>query len=645
MSPKVLNVSAFEGVMLAGSPLTRKISQLDACENYEIGLGGQIQIASMPTDYLVLNDQANPTPNPWTRIYGLFAGRFQQKVVLYAVGQGTSFGGPPVHFMGHFTPRGESSPVNPLNIVNFDPNVNVWGFIVTACTFPYVTTGQQFLTLFNVGARGAQNPRDAPGLWAISDNGQTLQQVKSLGIGTNAVPLYFRGIEVYNNMVFGYGFDNSDATHGDGPNRLMFSNVTFPLLWGNDNISKATPNRPFTDSDAVPVGSGDEAIRGLRAARGRLWIGTNRGLHYIEASGRQSIKQDGGSVSRVTGSLGCIGPNAMCQGPDGKLYYVSPQGLCVVEQPTIYSPPIVNNLGAKLWDGAGHSRDWWDLIWFDQTASILGYPGQTNQDLVSIMVDQDMHTIRIVIPYCDPFTGYGPGTDTVMINYHVSSGGFSRVIMQSNAFTGSLYLPREQTTLGGMFLARSSGIGTNIQRYAFRNSQADDAPLPPNGGVAKFRHGPVYLFGAEGEGTDQKFYLTVSWKVGVEPDFEFGVAVEVDGNPIPPLTITIGAVQPDGGNGDMWVDTSNLDTSLGNATAGTSIKANNGFQIKRYVPTWGKWVRVPGGGQQENRVTIPIAVQSQLGNYMRVEVSMLNANAPHQIEVLGYQPAILKEAV
>ncbi len=96
-------------------------------------------------------------------------------------------------------------------------------------------------------------------------------------------------------------------------------------------------------------------------------------------------------------------------------------------------------------------------------------------------------------------------------------------------------------------------------------------------------------------------------------------------------------------NGDTWVDTSGLDTNLGNGTAGSFIPLSAAdFIVRRYVSTWAKWVYTGNGGPQGTRMSVPVAYTSQRGTRVQVRVLCTAAAGRYQLEGLGLAPSTVR---
>jgi hypothetical protein len=127
----------------------------------------------------------------------------------------------------------------------------------------------------------------------------------------------------------------------------------------------------------------------------------------------------------------------------------------------------------------------------------------------------------------------------------------------------------------------------------------------------------------------------------------FILTLAIDGQALESITLAIGPLVPNApSNGDLWLDTSGADTSLGNGTAGTFTPANPAdYVLKRWVSTWNKWVHVPGGGQQSTRATIPIAFAGGRGTRFTTRLRCTLATGRFQIENFSDKPAIVSEAM
>jgi hypothetical protein len=368
---------------------------------------------------------------------------------------------------------------------------------------------------------------------------------------------------------------------------------------------------------------------------GRLWIGTNKALHYVEGYGRESFLTNGAIPIRRSRNV--IGPHALIEGPDALLYGVSDQGLWQ------FDGGEVQPIGDRLRDFDDHSNGWWDLIWTDTSRTLLAYPGQSNADLVWMLAIPELNQVWIVIPYCSIANGYGFGADTVVIKYHTKTGGFTRQKFAGTILTHGAITEREQTVKRQIFAA-SPGLAQNVQRYAWKATQTSSPAMPSS--LPDVTFGEYAPFGPDGVGVFRKRYLTLAWASAASTlGLVFSLTPTADGETLTAVKLTISASTPGTpANGDLWLDTSGTDTNIGNGTAGSIVPANAAdFLLKRFVTTWNKWVQVPGAGQQGRRVTLPIAFDYARGTRFTVRCQCAAADRRFQIENFSEKPAIVRE--
>lgn len=640
-----LHVPSFAGgVVRAGSSDAQATTELRNADNWDIGLRGQLMSAPTTTDFLGLPDAGSPlgtlapvaggtvkygTADPQMVVVGF--GKDNTNTLRYcavqvALATGLS-GNPAVKHVFPITTQAVPDDGAPTYT-----NKIPW---VTFAPFPYVNSaGLQTQALFvNLGARyDDAHPREMPGLYVVVYDGsdyafQSINLYDALGTGSNGeytggthgLQLYPRGICAYNNHLFLFGFDNADATLGEGPARLMFSNVANPFKFGNDNLAPVNTDRVFSDTDAITVGSGGESITGLLASQGKLWIGTNRGLHYLSGYGRDSFTTDG--TTGVADSLDVAGPYGLIEGPDGHVYGLSSRGLW--RYTWGYPSGRVEHLYRTLVAFDGSSVGYWDLL-----AGSGPIRGAANIDLAWLRSDVSRQQVWVVIPGCDATGGVGTGPDTVIIKYHTEGGGFTRQVLP-----GVLWYPTGEMRKGSV-VSDLTVIPTSktpaLQKYGTGT---------PNAGLVTF--GEYAPFGPDGEGVVRVVDLTVSWLSGSALPITATVTPTVDQQRMPSVHLTIGSSAPGSpSDGDTWVDTSGTDPNLGNATAGTLVVATGDYVVKRWIQSWGKWVIVPrAGGMQGTRVTVPIAVRATKGTRNGLEV-VSSAGAIIQFEGLGLEPSV-----
>lgn len=640
MSPVLAIPSFGGGVVLEGSADVQRTDELQAADNYDIGPRGQLVAASDLSGFA--NAQAG-LGVALTPVYGLDIIRAPQLPLMVFLGDHGGHTYQAVLTLNGLSDSGTDLGATPTG-----------GIIASYVAFPYVdTTGAQiWVMLLCAGARFFQHARTGPGLFAIDYDPATatygcnpISKYDALGTGdlgeflggTNAVQLYPRFIIGYNNFAFLFGFDNHDATTGDGPTRVMFSNLGNPLKYGLDPSPPPAveADRAFTDSDAFTLGGAGEVCRGGCVWNGKLFVGTNRGLHYIAGFGRESFLTNG--ALPVAESRPIVGPHALIEGPDRVLYGVAADaGLWRFDGAT--TDPV----GQKLRDFNWKSNGYWDLIWTDTSRTLASFPGQSNQDLVWMLADSDLQQVWIVIPYCSISNGAGYGTDTVVIKYHVLTGGFTRQKFAGKILLKGAVFEAEQTGRKERFLC-APGTNPNIQYYAHKSTIGGAAPMPSSLPSATF--GEYAPHGPDGVGVQRKLYLTLSWESSSALPLVFTITPYVDQEAAgSAITLTIGPTQPVGpSDGDLWFDTSGTDTNLGNGTAGSFIPAHAAdYLLKRYKTTFAKWIYTFDGGEQGTRASIPIAYTPARGTRVKHSVVCTSAAGRYQIEGLGLEPATIR---
>lgn len=657
-----LRVAGFGGgVVLEGSPDVRKVGELSVADGYDLGSRGNLTAASDATGYVTLNDDGN-TPLPLARVFGLVPALRDGIGLVVALGRGIYGASTPAYLYTYCARTGATGPIN----ISVDQTLRAvvqsylvgsvlapvaQGVIVTSAafagTFEYrvdaSTVVRSPLVLVCVGAREGFTARTAPGLYVLLlGSGIVLPAIQGIGYfaslgtgpgavdvanGTNGKQLYARGVIAYNNHAFAWGFDSEDASTGDGPNRVMFSNLGDPLTWGNDNVAATGTNRAFTDSDAIVLGDAGDVIRAACVWNGRLFFGTNRGLHYIAGYGRDSFITNG--ATPVMNAYNVIGPHTLIEGPDRALYGVGDSGLWRFTGGGVPTP-----LFDQLVDVNGVSSGWFDLIWTDDTSPLGAYPGKTNQDLVWMVSDVAMQQVLVGIPWCDATAGYGPGTDTVVLKYHVRTGGFTRQVCPGVQYTAAGYYRREGGAPDTRFWATTTSGEVTLQRYAY-TADAADRPVLPNP-LPVVSVGPYSPFGPNGRGVVTRAYVTLSWDTGALP-LAWDVDVTVDGVPTDTFAVTVGPSAPVGPSaGDVWLDTSQTSTSIGNGTASGGIVAAGGYLAKTYHG--GAWVLIPGLGDVGSRVTLPLPLTRRMGTRWAMTWTATSAAGRWSLEGLGIDP-------
>lgn len=635
----VLHVAGYGGgVALEGSSDVQRTDELRRCDSYDIGPRGQLIAASDLSSYV---DALSAGATALAPVYAIGIVPIPQSPQLVCVGD--AGGNTYVSFIaidGGTAANGTS-----------EGAAHSAGWSVTMASFPFVSprTGAQVrLMLVCIAARAAYDPVVGLGLFAAYHSApnqvRAISRFDSLGTGpdgevptgTKGKQLYPRGVMAYNGHALLWGYDSHDGA-GDGPNRVMFSNIGNPLKVGVDPAD-ADPallgtDRDFEDSDAVLIGGAGEVIRAGLVWAEKAWFGTSAGLHYLAGFGRESFLTNGASAVRQSKNV--VGPHALIEGPDGLMHGVGDEGHWV------FDGSVSDPVGNKLRNFASKSPGYWDLIWTDDAGTLAAFPGRTNQDLVWMVADSELRQVLIGIPFCDATAGYGAGTDTVVIKYHVDSKGYTRQVFAGKTMLSAVEFKREQVAASQRFVAGAS-LTTNVMRHRYKASGTSSPAMPsvlPDVEMGEYSpHGP------DGVGVNRKLWLTVAWEAASALPLVFSMTPTVDGVALPAVKLTIGPTTPSTpSNGDLWVDTSGTDTNLGNGTAGSFIPASAAdYILKRYVTTWAKWSYVPGGGQQGTRVTVPLAYDPTRGTRTVYRVQCTAASGRYQLEGAGLDPSTIR---
>jgi len=670
----VAHVSSFGGgVVLEGGADSQRTDELKSCEGFDIGPRGALIATRDVSDYVTINDLAG-APAAWSKVYGLSSAWGGSDLLnQIAVGEGNN--GATLRFLlAKFLRSGATSPIGGADILLFDApsggatpapaGINN-GVLVT---FAELTEQVRLnilganrychVLLINIGHREITLPEASggPGLYALvyDPNGVSIilrainyydalgtgpdgeYKVASGNPGTLSKQLYFRGIAAYNAHAFGWGYENGRYL-GNAPSRLAFSNPRNPLKWGNDNQA-ASGDRSFSDTDALPIGDAGEIIRGALSWRGRLWVGTDRQLHYVSGYGRDTFVTD--SATPVAKAENILGPRCLVEGPDGLLYGLGDQGLWAFDGASF------ERHHRRLRDYHGESPGWWDYIWTDRSKSDT-YPGKTNQDLCWMVADWDTEQVIVGIPHAST-------TTTVLVKFHVRTGGFTKQVFTNANYTAADYVRRQRQYDTKRFLSTPTSGQVTVKRIRIATGEDASDPLVAGSGympaatTLKTEFGPYALFGPNGVGVYRKAYLTIAFEddlfgVGGIEAIQYTVTPYVDDQAMASFKLTINSTAPASpSNGDFWLDTSGTDTNLGNATAGTLISAAADYVYKRRRNN--AWEIVPVGGQKGKRATLPIAWTPTRGTRCSIKLEGVTGNIRHQFEGLGFLPPVLKDA-
>lgn len=659
----ILRVGSFGGgVVLEGAAEQRRIDEVAQADSYEVGTRGALIAASDVTNYTTLLDRNG---NPIAALHALFSMASLVAAQVVAIGEGISSIAPNprcytgTRFSRSGAPNPQPAPFTeqiPDTTVTTTVAVTAAGVVVTSAPFPGVfqaKVGAAPVININVvlvclGAREGFAPRTAPGLYvayvgppstaigywpiivfdALGTGPYGELPVGGGAAGTMSQQLYPRGIIGYNNHVFAWGFDSADVTNGDGPNRVMFCNLGKPLKWGNDNQAAAGVDRAFTDSDAITLGDAGEIVRGAIKWAGKLWFGTNQQLHYIAGYGRDSFLTDG--ATPVARAYNIVGPHALIEGPDRQLYGVGDQGLWRTGNGADFEA-----LFRRLIDFDGHSIGYWDLIWTDPARAAAAVPGRTNQDLVWMAVDWERHQVLVGIPWCNAVAGSGPGNDTVVIKFHVLTGGFTRQVFTGVQYTAAGYLRREGQEPSTRFFGTATAAQTTVKRYGYTAAAGDSPRMPA--ALPVLSCGPYAPYGGEGRGSLKRIYLTLAWESSGALPLVFQVTTTWDEAISDQFLLSVQDSAPAAPTmDDLWLDTSTLNNNIGNSVAGALIPAFPSALLKRWSGS--AWDQLPGVGSNGTRATIRLPLTPRNGTRFTVTATCVAAVGRFQMEALGQKP-------
>lgn len=639
-----LPVRAFSGgVVLEGSPDVESGIELEACDEYDLGRRGGLVLASAPVAWCGL-------PTGWVAVSRVVPGIEDQvggDLFIAGVDNTNAYAlavGNRSQAANTLLPAGNAFSVAA-------PAPLTGGYLMQLVCVPYAVNeslhGTPYrsnaLVFLNIGSRESGGSFHgsglSPGLYRLGlvdlglaavvglvsidkyDFLGTGPQSEQFAGGTKGKPCYFRGIFKYGPLLCGWGSPATTGFAKNGDNRVMFSNPARPMKFGRDDQAGGVGDRDYRDIDAVIIGAAGEFIRAGLEWRGRAWIGTSRELHWFSGYGVDSIVTDG---TRSAHRQNVLGPHCMIEGPDTLLHGVGSQGHWV------FDGNEFDLAGRKLVKFNGTSPGFWDLIWTDPAGSSLTVPGKTNQDFVWMLRDDVQQQVWIVIPYCNATTGYGVGTDTVVIKYDVRTGGYSRSVFLGKTLTAGCYIPRDADASEARILAPMAGA-YQLARYGNRATAVTPPPLPLGTPVFQVTRTPG---GPEGRAITTFSTLTLAWDVGALP-LVFNFTVTIDGSPQPTVKVTIGPVAPVApAAGDVWLDTSGTDAALGVATAGALIPAVAGYVRK--VFSWNKWVPLGGGGMKQQRATFAVPLKVAEGARFTLTVTLVSAAGRYQVEAITF---------
>lgn len=626
------------GIVLEGSPDMERGTELEVCDEFDLGARGALVVASGLEDWIQLVFGGG---SQFSRICAMIPCREDSTGATMAVAGVKAATG---DYAVALVDRGAAVPAvlalarvltTPTFPGGSDPQISMvsypYAMNETVLGTPYNSANQ---LLVNFGAREGNAIGSGPGLYRVTlDNiggvatlalvpissfdalGTGIRSEEFAG-GTHGVQLHFRGIFKYGPLVCGFGQGTASGGSANGDNRLMFSNIARPLKWGRDDTA-ATGDRAYRDIDAVIIGAAGEIIRAGVEWRGRGWVGTNRELHWFSGYGVDSFVTDG---TRSAFRQNVLGPHCLIEGPDTLLHGVGSQGHWV------FDGAEFSLEGRRLLRFDGTSNGYWDLI----TA--------TNQDLVWLMRDDAMQQVWIVIPRCNATLGYGDGTDTVILKYDVRSGGYTRQVHLNRGLTAGCYIPRDAGYPEVRAIADERDLIRQVKLYGRRPTPATLPIMTPGTPVWRVVRAPG---GPEGKATVGWVHLTIGWAQAASLPLVFDLQMIVDDEALETVRLTIGATAPVApATGAVWMDTSGTDTNLGVGCAGTLVGAHGDYVVKLWS---GRGWLVMGGGQKGLRGTVSVPFTAAVGTRFALVCTQVTATGRYQIESVAFDGEALSK--
>ncbi len=241
----------------------------------------------------------------------------------------------------------------------------------------------------------------------------------------------------------------------------------------------------------------------------------------------------------------------------------------------------------------------------------------------------------IGIPFCDATLGYGRGEDTVVLKYHPRTGGFTRQVYEGVIYNAAGYFREEGNKPATRWMLTGDVGQVLVQRYAYQATDATSPVMPDP--LPTFSAGPYALFSPDGAGVVPRAYLTLSWLSAASLPLVFTILVTMDGVTVSNYTLTVGPTAPVAPvQGDVWVDTSGTNTSIGNASAGLNIPADGGNLA--FIRNASAWIHLAGLGATNTRQTIPLPLTRKSGARIMVTATCTGAAGRFTVEGLGWEP-------
>lgn len=186
-------------------------------------------------------------------------------------------------------------------------------------------------------------------------------------------------------------------------------------------------------------------------------------------------------------------------------------------------------------------------------------------------------------------------------------------------------------------LATSTAGTATVRRYGYQATPTTSPIMPA--ALPRAQVGPYAPFGADGAGTVRRAYLTLAWESAASLPIVFAVTTELDQSQNDSFTLSLQPTAPGAPvDGDLWLDTSGTDTSLGNATAGAALRATGGFLLKTWNAAFAKWMLVPGAGEAGTRARISLPLTRRNASRATMRAVCTAAAGRFEIEGFGLNP-------
>jgi hypothetical protein len=213
------------------------------------------------------------------------------------------------------------------------------------------------------------------------------------------------------------------------------------------------------------------------------------------------------------------------------------------------------------------------------------YPGRTNADLVWLLSVPSLNQLWVVIPFCNAAAGAGFGSGHRHHQVPHATGGFTRQVFLNKSFTSWRRRQAERGQPDTILFVNSPAVPTRTRSTAIASARRRRSPAAAPMSIVAGEYSP---FGPDGSGVCREAFLTLSWENVAALPVVVTLTPFVDQQQLENVVLSIQAAAPGrSGDGDLWLDTSNTDTNLGNSTAGAYPAAGD-YVLKRWMNELGQ---------------------------------------------------------